>query len=237
MMGSPDNDKEAYADEKPSRLVTISRPFYLGQYPVTQDAYEQEMGENPCRYRGKGPLPVETVSWFDSVGFCNRLSQKEGLEPFYEIHGQSVTVPDWRGLGYRLPTEAEWEFACRGGTATRYSFGDETKSLGEYSWFGPNSGTRGQTRAVGTKEANPFGLYDMHGNIWEWCWDWYDENYYGQGPPVDPIGPSQGERRVIRGGCCINTARDVRTAVRSRNVPSSRDPHRGFRVARNEATK
>ena len=149
MMGSPDSDKDAEDDEKPRHRVRITRPFYLGKYEVTQAEYEAMMGENPSNFKGNPKNPVENVSWLDAVRFCNQLSEREGLKPFYGISGETVQVPDWNGTGYRLPTEAEWEYACRAGTATRYSFGDDEASLGEFAWFGGNSDSR--THEVGQK--------------------------------------------------------------------------------------
>ncbi len=120
---------------------------------------------------------MEQVSWLDAVKFSNRLSEREGMAPFYEVDGEKVSVPaDWNRPGYRLPTEAEWEYACRANTATRYSFGDDAASLGEFAWYNGNSG--GTTHSVGEKRPNGFGLYDMHGNVWEWCWDGYGAGYY-----------------------------------------------------------
>ena len=152
-----------YDDEKPIHLVTISRPFYLGVYPVTQGEYVQLTKKNPSHFSGNDRLPVESVSWFDAVAFCNELSRKEGLKPFYTINGQSVEVPDWNGPGYRLPTEAEWEYACRAGTTTQFSFGDDKKLLSEHAWYDQNSGNQDPSR--GEKKPNPFGLFDMHGNV------------------------------------------------------------------------
>ena len=230
LMGSPDSDKDAEADEKPRHRVRITRPFYLGKYEVTQAEYEAVMGENPSSFKGNAKQPVENVSWLDAVRFCNQLSEREGLKPFYEISGETVQVPDWNGTGYRLPTEAEWEYACRAGTATRYSFGDDEASLGEFSWFDGNSDSR--THEVGQKRANGIGLHDMHGNVWEWCWDWYSADYYKEPPVDDPRGPSQATDRVIRGGCWGNDPRLVRSAHRSRVAPDHRGDYLGFRVAR-----
>ena len=192
-MGSTEAD-----DEKPRHLVTITRPFYLGVYPVTQRDYMQVAKENPSHFSGNDRLPVESVSWFDAVAFCNALSQKEGLPPFYKINGETVQVPDWNGPGYRLPTEAEWEYACRAGTTTRFSSGDDENALGLYAWYRANSGC--ETHPVGEKKPNAFGLHDMHGNVWEWCWDGYDACFYAQSPADDPQGPEAAAVRMIRGG-------------------------------------
>jgi len=230
LMGSPDSDKDAEDDEKPRHRVRITRSFYLGKYEVTQAEYEAMMGDNPSRFKGKPKNPVENVSWLDAVRFCNQLSEREGLKPFYGISGETVQVPAWNGTGYRLPTEAEWEYACRAGTATRYSFGDDEASLGEFSWFSGNSDDR--THEVGQKRANGFGLHDMHGNVWEWCWDWYSADYYKEPPVDDPRGPSQASGRVIRGGGWDGRPRCVRSAYRYGDAPVDRGYDLGFRVAR-----
>jgi len=140
MMGSPDSDKEAEADEKPRHRVRITRPFYLGKYEVRQAEYEAVMGDNPSQFKGKPKNPVESVSWLDAVLFCNQLSEREGLKPYYEISGETVQIPARKASGYRLPTEAEWEYACRAGTTTRYCSGDDVDGLGEFAWFGSNAG-------------------------------------------------------------------------------------------------
>jgi formylglycine-generating enzyme required for sulfatase activity len=224
-MGSAESD-----DEKPRHLVTISRPFYVGTYPVTQREYLQIARKNPSRFSSGDRLPVETVSWFDAVAFCNALSQKEGLAPFYAINGQSVEVPDWNGPGYRLPTEAEWEYACRAGTTTRFSFGDEEYALGQYVWYSANSGR--QTHPVGEKKPNAFGLHDMLGNVWEWCWDGYDAGYYARSPAEDPRGPDEAANRVFRGGGWSRVPRVARSAYRFWCEPGGRHGSLGFRVAR-----
>ena len=230
MMGSPDSDKDAEGDEKPPHRVRITRPFYLGKYEVTQAEYEAVMGQNPSHFKGKPKNPVESVSWLDAVRFCNQLSEPEGLKPFYEISGETVQVPDWNGTGYRLPTEAEWEYACRAGTRTRFCFGDDGDGLGKFAWFGSDAG--GGTHEVGQKRPNAFGLYDMHGNVWEWCGDWYDADYYQESPVDDPRGPSRATYRVIRGGCWGNDPRRVRSAYRGGSTPVNRSYYLGFRVAR-----
>ena len=147
------------------------------------DGKDKVAGQSTDQY------PVEGVSWFDAVIFCNKLSAKEGRRPFYEIDDKYVRVPDWNGPGYRLPTEAEWEYACRANasTPTRYSFGDDAAQLDEYGWFQVNSS---RPHPVGRKKPNGFGLHDMHGNVSEWCWDWYGEGYYKQSREDDPTGPA-----------------------------------------------
>ncbi len=230
MMGSPDSDKHAEDDEKPRHRVRITRPFYLGKYEVTQAEYEAVMGDNPSDCKGKPKNPVESVSWLDAVRFCNQLSEREGLKPYYEISGETVQIPAWKASGYRLPTEAEWEYACRAGTATRYSFGDDKASLGEFAWFSDNSDSG--THEVGQKRANGFGLHDMYGNVWEWCWDWSAVDYYKESPLDDPRGPSQAASRVIRGGGWINLPYHCRSAVRGGYAPDDRHYYLGFRLAR-----
>ncbi|GIW90010.1 MAG: hypothetical protein KatS3mg109_0442 [Pirellulaceae bacterium] len=212
MMGSPEWDTDAYPDEKPQHRVRIYRPFYLAVTEVTQEQYQQVMGTNPSYFQGAPKRPVENVSWNDAVEFCRRLSQKEGKE-------------------YRLPTEAEWEYACRAGSTTRWSFGNDASELGEYAWYGGNSG--GTTHPVGQKKPNAWGLYDMHGNVWEWCADWYDEVYYRTSPLDDPKGPDSGRFRVLRGGSWVyHRPGTFRCAFRYNGRPDLRYDAGGFRVAR-----
>jgi WD40 repeat protein len=199
------------SDEKPVRVVAISKPFYLGKYEVIQEQWEAVMGSNPSRFIDP-KNPVEYVSWDDCQVFLRELKKKA---PAYE---------------YALPTEAQWEYACRAGTSTTYSFGDSESSLAEYAWFSGNSG--GTTHLIGLKKPNPWGLYDIHGNVLEWCADFYAASYPSSAES-DPTGPSWGVTRVLRGG------RDCRSAYRWHDVPSARhvkDPSRrdseyGFRVA------
>jgi len=241
-MGSPDSDMEAEKHEKPSHRVRISKPFYLGVREVTQAQYEAVMGNNPSWFSANGGgrdkvagqstdrYPVENVSWLDAVQLCNKLSDKERKKPFYEIDGKDIRVPDWNGQGYRLPTEAEWEYACRANasTPTRYSFGLYAAELGESGWFEGNSENR--THPVGQKKPNGFGLYDMHGNVWEWCWDWYGEGYYNQSAADDPTGPAEASHRVIRGGSWGSGPRIARSALRDWYVPGLRFNDLGFRL-------
>jgi len=212
LMGSPDSDSDASADEKPQHRVKITRPFYLGVCPVTQEEYERVMGENPSHFQGDPQRPVEQVSWDDAVEFCRRLSEKEGKT-------------------YRLPTEAEWEYACRAGSTTKWCFGDSESQLGEYAWYTVNS--RSTTHPVGKKEPNDWGVYDMHGNVWEWCADWYAQDYYGGSPTDDPKGPSSGALRVLRGGSWGGVPGYSRSANRFRgSPPADRYFLLGFRLAR-----
>ena len=242
LMGSAEGDDQAGKDEKPQHRVRISKPFYLGVYEVTQAQYEAVMGNNPSSFSANGGgkdkvagqstdrHPVEQVSWLDAAQFCNKLSEMEGRKPFYEIDGKDVRVPDWNGPGYRLPTEAEWEYACRANapTPTRYSFGDDAGELGEYAWFREWKGT---THPVSQKRPNPFGLYDMHGNVWEWCWDWYDQGYYNQAPADDPTGSAGASRRVIRGGSWYSGPSSCRSANRDGCGPGCGISDLGFRLA------
>jgi formylglycine-generating enzyme required for sulfatase activity len=230
LMGSPDSDSVAAADEKPQHRVRISKAFYLGIHEVTQGDYQAVTGENPSHFKGSSDLPVERVSWLDAVRFCNKLSERERRDPFYNIDGAQVTIAG--GNGYRLPTEAEWEYACRAGTSTSYPFGDDAAALGEYAWYVANSD--GKTHPVGKEKPTPWGLYDMLGNVWEWCGDWYAKKCYESSPVTDPPGAAAASARVIRGGSWSLEPRDCRSANRSRNAPGARDYDLGFRVARDQ---
>jgi formylglycine-generating enzyme required for sulfatase activity len=224
-MGSEPGDRQADGWEKPRHRVRINRPFYLGATEVTQAQYRALMGQSPSKTQGDD-LPVEQVSWLDAVAFCEKLSEKEGLEPYY----RAVERGSEGGDGYRLPTEAEWEYACRAGSTARYAHGDDASLLGEYAWTSHNA--RGKPHPVGQKLPSGFGLFDMHGNVWEWCSDWYDTRYYTKSPVDDPPGGSQTTSRVLRGGAYNSSALNSRAATRNGDAPSHKDPHVGFRVAR-----
>ena len=224
-MGSPDNERGRTGSEGPRRQVTVSS-FNIGKYPVTQAEYQEVMGTNPSHFKGPN-LPVEQVSWFDAVEYCNRLSLKEGLTPAYAINGNNVTW-NLEADGYRLPTEAEWEYACRAGTQTPFYSGT---SVDEAGWHSGNSGDK--TRPVGEKLPNEWGLYDMHGNILEWCWDWLGD--YPRGAQTNPQGASSGRSRVYRGGCWRFEANQTRSAYRFGNNPNFRSFLAGFRIARSGA--
>jgi formylglycine-generating enzyme required for sulfatase activity len=221
-MGSTNGE----SDERPVHSVTV-RSLYLGKYEVTQKEWVEVMGSNPSSFKGNN-LPVETVSWYEAVEYCNTLSLQVGLTPAYQGSGDSITC-DFSANGYRLPTEAEWEYAAKGGNKDlmvfEYSGGN---NAGAVAWYSDNSG--GRTHPVGTKQANSLGLYDMSGNVWEWCWDWFGS--YGSGNQTDPAGASSGTNRVERGGSWFNTAGYVRSAYRYSVTPSARHNNLGFRLVR-----
>jgi len=184
------------------------------------------MDTNPSKFKGDN-LPVEQVSWYDAIEYCNCLSQREGLTPVYTVTGINVITWNQNANGYRLPTEAEWEYACRAGTITAYNTGAAISD--NTGWYIRN--IRNTTHPVGQNPANPWGLYDMHGNMCEWCWDWYGG--YSSDAQTNPKGASSGSGRVIRGGHFHDYARHLRSAYRNFNTPYSRFNNFGFRVARN----
>jgi formylglycine-generating enzyme required for sulfatase activity len=231
LMGSPALDKDAKPNEKPQHRVWISRAFYLGVYEVTQGQYKAVMGHNPSYFQGSDDLPVEEVSWLHAVTFCNKLSDREHRALYYGMSGTEVTIAG--GNGYRLPTEAEWEYACRAGSSSRYPFGDEQNKLSEHAWYVGNSANK--THTVGTKRPNSWGFYDMLGNVWEWCGDWYDERYYASSPSADPPGPGPAKARVQRGGgwdCGPPNASPYRGWIQSGGTHYNR---LGFRVSRGDS--
>ena len=213
LMGSPSG--EGGNDEHPQHKVYLDA-FYIDKYEVTQEEYEKVIGTNPSRFKG-AKNPVESVTWYDAVKYCNARSIKEGLEPCYN---EDTWECDFTKNGYRLPTEAEWEYVCRAGSSGKWSFGNEEGVLGDYAWYKSNCG--GQTHPVGQKKPNAFGLYDMHGNVWEWCNDWYDEDYYKNSLDKNPKGPNSGEFRVLRGGSWGDYPFNLRTALRYGLIPGSR---------------
>ncbi|MDR2542302.1 MAG: formylglycine-generating enzyme family protein, partial [Treponema sp.] len=242
--------------------VTLTNGFYMGKYQVTQELYQTVMGTNPSLFTTansrppaagemQGRRPVERVSWYDAIVFCNRLSMLEGLSPAYEIQTATDTaiwstdpttwgaVPAssdtrWNSVrivsgstGYRLPTEAQWEYACRAGSTTLWHFGDTESDLVNYAWYSANSDSR--TRQVGLKLPNQWGLHDKHGNVFEWVWDWSGE--YLSTPQTDPIGAASGTIRVARGGSWSLTASDAQSAVRNGSNPVYSFDFLGFRLA------
>jgi formylglycine-generating enzyme required for sulfatase activity len=233
------NWPDFFRSEGPQHTVRLTQPVYMGIHEVTQAEYEQVLGKDRNRScfaplsSGKNDVagveptrhPVEMVSWNDAAEFCAKLSWKEQLKPFYLREGETVTPLE--GTGYRLPSEAQWEFACRGGTTTRFSTGDRIADLDAMGWFSLNS--QGRTHAVGEKSANPFGLYDMHGNVEEWCQDHYSA--YPEQLVENPSVTSTTEtRRVIRGGFWTSISPLCRSSHRFARTPESQFNYTGFRV-------
>ncbi len=216
---------EGSSDEEPVHTVRVG-DFYIGKYEVTQAEWQEAMGRNPSRFKGTN-RPVERVSWYDAVEYCNKLSQREGLTPVYRINGKSVTA-NWNADGYRLPAEAEWEYAARGGSSSRgYKYAG-SDNVGRAGWYDDNSGDK--THPVGGKSPNELGIYDMSGNVWEWCWDW--KGAYSSGSQTNPKGPGSGSGRVLRGGSWVDSARYLRSAYRSSGSPGISHDSIGFRLVR-----
>jgi formylglycine-generating enzyme required for sulfatase activity len=225
-LGSSDNDKESAADEKPQHKVKISS-FYFGKYEVTQKQYVDIIGNNPSAFKENPDNPVEQVSWDDAVAFCNKLSIKTGLRPYYSIINNVVTI-NTTSNGFRLPTEAEWEYAARAGTNTLFFWGD--KKNWDYAWYEFNSDSI--THPFGKKKPNPFGLYDISGNVSEWCYDLYEENFYKNSPVLNPINSLSGATRVIRGGSRYSSTAKLRSSARAYYYQDSSSNVIGFRIAK-----
>ncbi|MGO8751876.1 MAG: formylglycine-generating enzyme family protein, partial [Thermoguttaceae bacterium] len=198
--------------EHPQHRVRITKPFYLGKYLVTQEQWEAVMGSNPSEFKGPNN-PVEKVSWEDCQQFLGKLNAKSAAG----------------GGKFQLPSEAQWEYACRAGSKTKYCFGDDKSKLGEYAWYDANSGNT--THPVGGKKPNAWGLYDMHGNVCEWCQDWWGRDYYAKSPADDPTGAATGSDRVFRGGGWGGPAWGCRSALRIHGEPGLR-AYLGLRVSR-----
>jgi formylglycine-generating enzyme required for sulfatase activity len=218
LMGSPADEAGRDNDEGPQRTVTIRRAFYLGRHEVTQGQFQAVMGVNPSFFKGDTRRPVELVEWFDAATFCKKLTARDG-----RVH--------------RLPTEAEWEYACRAGTATPFAFGKTLRTARanfdgtRFNGAGEPGVFRRSPWPVGRFAPNPWGLYDMHGNVWEWCLDWYDDKHYSaQAPGFDPRGPTAGWGRVMRGGAWNRFARGCRSADRGHTWPGNKLITLGFRV-------
>ncbi len=211
-MGDASGDE----DEKPPHKVRLSA-FYLDTREVTQKSYEGLMEKNPSKFKAPDK-PVEQVDWYHAVLYCNMRSLKEGLKPCYDANTLQC---DFAASGYRLPTEAEWEYACRAGTATRFSFGNDPGALKNVAWFKANAGQT--SHAVGQKAPNPWGLYDLHGNVAEWCHDIYSESYYQKSEPADPHGPAAGNKRVLRGGSWRSGDDACRSSARNSETPRFAD--------------
>jgi acetoin utilization deacetylase AcuC-like enzyme/formylglycine-generating enzyme required for sulfatase activity len=217
-------------DETPVRRVWISS-FWMDRYEVVQEEFRKYELPDPSHFKGPNQ-PLEQVNWTDAALYCNDRSIAEGLEPCYD---EQTWECNFDANGYRLPTEAEWEYACRAGTTTRYNFGNDPRALGGHAWFAENSGSR--TQPVAQKKPNRWGLFDMHGNVAEWCNDWYSADYYAEGPDRNPRGPVAGTERVIRGGAWNSSAESCRSSYRASD-PSLDDTCLandaiGFRCVRN----
>jgi sulfatase modifying factor 1 len=236
-MGSPASESGRGNDEGPQHEVRHTA-FSIGQYELTFDEYDTfcwatGRAKPADSGWGRGKRPVINVSWNDAVEYCNWRSTKEGLKPCYTINGASVSC-DFSANGYRLPTEAEWEYAAKGrpqaGSLASNAVYAGSAELDSVAWYSGNSGKK--TQPVGQKRANALGLYDMAGNVWEWCWDWYAGDYYRKSPSADPTGASSGGGRVRRGGDWFNDASNARSANRDFNGPGYRFIFLGFRVLR-----
>jgi sulfatase modifying factor 1 len=219
-------------DEEPIHQVTLNR-FYIGKFEVTQKEWEAVMGNNPSIFKGD-ELPVDNINWYMAIEFCNKKSHQEGRSPCYTGSGDNITC-NFEADGYRLPTEAEWEFACRGGLKSgnyKYSGSDNPD---EVAWHELNSGDK--TQPVGTKKANELGIYDMSGNMWEWCWDWYAADYYKGSPVNNPQGPSSGNKRAYRGGGIVGQIQWLRSSARYNLEPTYKSFDMGLRIAKNTSGK
>jgi len=212
-------------DEPDAPLHEVSvTSFLMDKYLVTQEQFQRVVGSNPSRWKGD-KNPVEQVRWSDAVRFCNKRSEFEGLQPCYDLKTWEC---NFEANGYRLPTEAEWEYACRAGTTTEYFFGATPAKLGEFAWFEKNSG--GKPRPVGGKKPNPWGLYDIYGNVWEWCNDFYKVDYYKESPKENPKGPKTGQTKVLRGGAFRFSNDNCRSGYRYNENPGYADVCFGYDI-------
>jgi formylglycine-generating enzyme required for sulfatase activity len=199
---------EGPIDAKPAHEVKVDG-FLMDQDEITQEVYESVTGKNPAR-RKNPKNPVEQVTWTAAVKFCNARSAQEGLTPSYNTNTWEC---DFSANGYRLPTEAEWEYACRAGTQSRFYFGENAEELKSFGWFEGNS--KAKPHPVGQRKPNAWGLYDMAGNVWEWCHDFYGSKYFRDSPRDNPHGPKEGEKRVLRGGAWSSSADSCTSWVRN----------------------
>lgn len=252
-------DDISYNDEYPPRTVTISKSFYFGKYEVTQEQYSKIIGVNPSyyiptrSYADTTKQPVDSVNWYDAIRFCNKLSQQQGFTCCYtnqghytEINDKDIVSCNWEAEGFRLPTEAEWEYVCKSGQNVKYSWGDEAGvatikencwylyNCNDVYWFEPHALKPG-TQKVGTKKPTSWGIYDINGNVTEWCWDFYDSHYYSVAPTVDPRGSNDinTSSRICRGGALSKLEPYLRATDRNSYLPYANGaPFNGFRVVR-----
>ena len=229
-------DAAGAKDERPPHPVQVSA-FYMDRFEVTQRDFSRSTGYNPSKRERDGDA-VDQVRWTEAIDYCNKRSEAERLEPCYDL---STGACRFEASGYRLPTEAEWEYACRAGTTTRYFFGDDPAGLDAYAWYDKNAAK--ESRPVGARKPNPWGLHDMAGSLLEWCNDRYAEDWYASSPAADPVGPAAGKDRVLRGGSWNMGPDKCRSAIRFHDEPSNADScfgwdSYGFRcVRRAEAGK
>lgn len=232
---------QGHPNEQPIHTTNITRPFAIAIYAVTFDEYEQFSQDTNINIPddngwGKGSRPVFHVNSYEAMEYCNWLSEKEGLQPCYSVKGKASKC-DFLANGYRLPTEAEWEYAAGGGQISQGYIYSGSNNPDEVAWYEKNSG--GQTHPVGQKKPNELGIYDMSGNMWEWCWDWYDKTYYESSPGSDPRGPQSipkvpgvtDPERVRRGGSYPENADSLRVSRRSADSSTYRGGG-GFRMVR-----
>jgi formylglycine-generating enzyme required for sulfatase activity len=237
-MGASSSDVEAYHYEKPQHEVRLTRGFWMWQTPVTQGQFSSLMGYNPSSFPGHDHRPVEQLSWFEAAAFCNALSRLQGLDEVYLLHGNGREVtaevhPSYAGSayyeakGWRLPTEAEWEYACRShATTPRYGASEMI------AWYWENS--EKQTQPVAQKQANAWGLHDMLGNVYEWCYDWWSD--YSLRSQSDPVTSQGGSQRVQRGGCWYYRAEYCRASYRYCYAPNTCYNNLGFRVVKTQTS-
>ena len=200
--------ENGYLNEMPVHSVNITKSFMFSKFEISQYVWQKVMGTNPSVYTDK-KLPVHNITWIDAIRFCNSVSKKLEFDTCYVFKNDTTVEYNSGAKGFRLPTEAEWEYACRAGTKGDF-YGSNIDLL---AWYSQNSGYL--PHAPGQLEPNVFGLYDMHGNVWEWCWDWFSETHYEDSIAIDPIGPGIGSRRVLRGGACNSGIALLRSANRT----------------------
>lgn len=234
LMGSKDDNRIAENDEQKRHEVKVS-PFEINRLEVTVWEWKEYCKKTKTALP-KAPTwgwndnyPITNITWFDAVKYCNWLSKQDGLKPAYTLAGPNVAC-DFTANGYRLPTEAEWEFAAKGGTKSKNTYFSGSDELNEVAWYVKNSDRR--PHAVGTKLPNELGIHDMSGNVWEWCWDWYNKDYYKVEDGNNPKGPIRGEKKSVRGGSWDSQESYLRTANRISTVPSITNEFYGFRLAR-----